>query len=293
MARGLFFGLTTIDVFSFVDQQPGPNQKIKTRGQAVCAGGPAANAAVAFSALDNEACLVSGVGNHPIGALGLLDLQQHGVKIHDHCADPDALPVISSIIVNTTNGDRCAVYSDPGSRSLLSVSDYGQYGKDCSIILFDGFYLDKALYVAKAADDNTVTVLDGGSWKDGLEKLFPFIDYAICSADFKVPGCSTDQDLLVYLADAGIIGTAISRGPEQIVYEYQGVRGLVPVSPVKAIDTLGAGDILHGAFCHYILSNPFEKSIELAAQTASQSCAYQGTREWINHLTPQGEKYEI
>lgn len=293
MACGLFFGLTTIDIFNFVKHPPGPNQKIKTRDQSVCAGGPAANAAVTFSIFGGEAYLVSGLGSHPVAAIGLQDLQRHGVTIHDHCAAPDALPIISSIIVNTNNGDRCAVYSDPGSRSLSPNFDYGHYSKRRSVIMLDGFYLNEAVDVAQAADDTTVTVLDGGSWKDGLEKLLPFIDFAICSADFSPPGCSTDEDLFAYLADTGVTGAAISRGPEPIIYDFRGAKGQIEVPTVNAIDTLGAGDILHGAFCHYILSNSFEKSLELAARTASRSCAYRGTREWITHHNFQDEKYEI
>ena len=284
MACGLFFGLTTIDIFNFVEHHPGPNQKIKATEQSVCAGGPAANAAVTFSILGGEAYLVSGLGSHPVAALGFLDLQRHGVTIHDHCSVSDALPIISSIIVNITNGDRCAVYSDPGSRSLSPNLDYGHYSKGCSAIMFDGFYLDEAVHAAQAAGDKTVTILDGGSWKDGLEKLLPFIDFAICSADFSPPGCSTDEDLFAYLADTGVTGAAISRGPEPIVYDHRGAKGQIEVPTVNAIDTLGAGDILHGAFCHYILSNAFEQSLELAARTASRSCAYRGTRAWINHL---------
>lgn len=42
MARGLFVGLTTVDIFNVVDTHPLPGQKIKAHHQAVCAGGPAA-----------------------------------------------------------------------------------------------------------------------------------------------------------------------------------------------------------------------------------------------------------
>ena len=31
----------------------------------------------------------------------------------------------------------------------------------------------------------------------------------------------------------------------------------IEVSPIKAVDTLGAGDIFYGAFCHFILNHNF------------------------------------
>jgi sugar/nucleoside kinase (ribokinase family) len=54
------------------------------------------------------------------------------------------------------------------------------------------------------------------------------------------------------------------------------------VIPIKPVDTLGAGDIFHGAFCHYILQNDFPVSLERAAEIASLSCTSLGTRAWID-----------
>ncbi|MDJ0536213.1 MAG: PfkB family carbohydrate kinase [Xenococcaceae cyanobacterium MO_207.B15] len=49
---------------------------------------------------------------------------------------------------------------------------------------------------------------------------------------------------------------------------------------MKAVDTLGAGDIFHGAFCNYILQEDFPTALFLAAQMASKSCQFFGTRSW-------------
>lgn len=50
---------------------------------------------------------------------------------------------------------------------------------------------------------------------------------------------------------------------------------------IKPIDTMGAGDILHGAFCHFILEHDYHTSLARAAEIASQSCTSLGTRNWI------------
>jgi len=47
------------------------------------------------------------------------------------------------------------------------------------------------------------------------------------------------------------------------------------------VDTLGAGDIFHGAFCHFILQESWEDALGKAAEVASHSCRYFGTREWM------------
>ena len=284
MAQGLFVGLTTVDIFNVVATHPLPDQKIRAHHQAVCAGGPAANAAVAYAAYGNNSDLVTGLGDHPTGALALEDLQNHGVRVHDCSNDPETLPVLSSILIDSSNGSRCVVYSNPQNRDLSPDERYEHFAEGCPVILLDGFYLEQAIIVAKASQGRSLTILDGGSWKEGLEELLPFIDYAICSADFRAPGCTSDEELFDFLEDVGVKGSAISRGAEPIIYRFDGRPGQQPVPQVKAIDTLGAGDILHGSFCHFILTNPFPESLELAALSASRSCLSYGTREWITNL---------
>jgi len=284
MTKGLFFGLTTVDIINIVDSSPGPNQKVRARQQLISAGGPAANSSVAFGRLGNEAVLVSGIGNHPVAAAAVSDLDQHGISVYDHAAAPEALPVVSSIVVNSSTGDRMVVYSNTRNRTLQPDTPYAHYAEGCSVVLFDGFYLDQAVPFAASLPDEVVVVLDGGSWKDGLDELLPFIDYAICSADFMAPGGDSPSELFDYLMEQNITGCAISNGPDPIVYQSATDQGRITISSGETIDTLGAGDILHGAFCHYITTASFGKSLQLAAEVASFSCRYYGTREWARHL---------
>lgn len=285
MITGLFFGLTTIDIFNVVPHHPAPNQKVRTEQQSISAGGPAANAAVAFAAFGNNARLCSGLGNHPVAKPGHSDLHQHGVTFTDFAMYPDELPVLSSIIVDSSNGDRCVVYADPNRKRLQKGICFDELLHECRVTLFDGFYLDQALLLArKSKEQNIITVLDGGSWKNGLDELLPFIDYAICSNDFAPPATKNIDDIFSYLSHKGVAHSAISRGPGSIITQTENNLTEIPVPHVKAKDTLGAGDILHGAFCHYIIDHPFAESLQMAGHSASQSCTYFGTREWINDL---------
>ena len=113
MGKGLFLGLTTIDILYGVVTHPTPNEKLKAEWQLTYAGGPAANAAVAFSALGNKSHLCSGLGNHPATDLAIRDLAEYGVRFHDCTAHPDGHPVLSSILINSITGDRCVIYSIP------------------------------------------------------------------------------------------------------------------------------------------------------------------------------------
>lgn len=76
---------------------------------------------------------------------------------------------------------------------------------------------------------------------------------------------------------------AITGGEEPIQYFEGGKKNTIPVPSIKAVDTLGAGDIFHGAFCHYILREDFTTALTQAAQIASKSCQSFGTRSWYRN----------
>jgi sugar/nucleoside kinase (ribokinase family) len=154
------------------------------------------------------------------------------------------------------------------------------------ILLLDGFQMPFALSVAAQARELAIpVVLDGGSWKEGLESLLEFVDIAICSADFSVPGSEAKgepREVLDYLAARDVRYGAITRGDKAIIY-YNGEQyGEIAVEAVAAVDTLGAGDIFHGAFCFYFAQGTdFATALHEAALVAGKSCQFFGTRAWM------------
>jgi sugar/nucleoside kinase (ribokinase family) len=57
------------------------------------------------------------------------------------------------------------------------------------------------------------------------------------------------------------------------------------------VDTLGAGDILHGAFCHYhVAGQSFPQALRSAAEIATLACRHLGTRAWIGQLPGRSQE---
>ena len=93
---------------------------------------------------------------------------------------------------------------------------------------------------------------------------------------------STDAEgVISRLRSYGVDHIAITRDGDPILAHTAGVTSELPVMPIQPVDTLGAGDIFHGAFCHYLLENDFLRSLERAGEVASLSCTSLGTRAWI------------
>ena len=75
-----------------------------------------------------------------------------------------------------------------------------------------------------------------------------------------------------------------ANGENPIKYWTKEKFSNIEISHIKAVDTLGAGDVFHGAFCHFILNNNFIDSLAKASEVAAVACQSFGTRKWMEHL---------
>jgi sugar/nucleoside kinase (ribokinase family) len=280
--HGLFVGLVTLDLIYLADSAPKNNQKIVAIDYTVAAGGPATNAAVTFNYLGNQATVLGVVGSHPMTQLIRGDLANY-IAIRDLEPTTDLAPPVSSIIVTQATGERAVVSINAVKTQASSASIPPDILSNINIVLIDGHQIAASYSIAQMAKaQNIPVVIDGGSWKPGFEQILPFVDYAICSANFYPPNCQTGADVFAYLGGFNIPDIAITHGQKPIEYLSCTKTGIVDVPQIQTVDTLGAGDIFHGAFCHYILRESFTDALALAANIAADSCKFFGTRRWMN-----------
>jgi sugar/nucleoside kinase (ribokinase family) len=279
MAHGLFVGLITLDCIYQVSHVPSSNEKIVAEDSLLVAGGPATNAAIAFAALGNRATLVCALGRHPLADLIRAELADYGVGVVDLASALDAPPPLSTILVTAATGDRAVVSRNAVDRQVEHCAFLDKVVTDVDVVLIDGHQMAVGLAVAKQARSQGLPiVIDAGSWRPGFETLLPLATSVIAAAKFRVPGHS---HTLADLAALGIAAVAVTHGPEPIQFRDRGKDGLLLVPQVNVKDTLGAGDIFHGAFCHYWLQKPFAQALEHAAQIAARSCQHFGPRAWL------------
>ncbi|MDX2230409.1 MAG: sugar kinase [Leptolyngbyaceae cyanobacterium bins.349] len=279
---GLFVGLTTLDLIYRAANPPQRNQKLVASDYLVSAGGPATNAAIAFAHLGDRATVVSSLGCHPMSNLIRADLQQWGVMLHDLSPGKAEPPPVSSIVITEQTGERAVISINAVKTSIAGDCLASDILHDVDVVLIDGHQMAVGATLAHQAKQlNIPIVIDGGSWKPGFETVLPLADYVICSANFHPPQCETEADTFTYLQSLGIPYVAITHGEQPIRYCDRTASGSVPVPTIQPVDTLGAGDIFHGAFCHYILHTDFVPALDQAAQIAAQACQFFGPRRWM------------
>ncbi|QKV81446.1 PfkB family carbohydrate kinase [Amycolatopsis sp. Hca4] len=268
----LLAGLCTVDVVQRVEELPAPGEKVQSLQVDVAAGGPATNAAVTAAALGAEATLLTVLGAHPLAALARADLETHGVRVVDLDPARTAPPPVSAVAVRDRDGERTVV-----SRNAAG-SEAGWSGTvDADVVLVDGHHPNLALSVARAAGDVPV-VLDAGSWKPVLDDLLPLVDIAACSAHFSAPGPG--------LHERGVPTVITTAGPGPVRWSTaDGGSGEVPVAGVEARDTLGAGDVWHGALAVAVTrERTVTDRIRFANEVAAERVRHVGPRSWTTAI---------
>jgi sugar/nucleoside kinase (ribokinase family) len=283
--RGLFIGLITLDLIYLGEAPPQNNQKLVATDYTVAAGGPATNAAVTFSYLGNQGTILGVLGSHPMTQLIQSDLNNHQVTIQDLQPERKEPPPVSSIIVSQSSGDRAIISINATQTQIENQSIPPDILQNIDIVLIDGHQMQISYQIAQIAKVQKIPiVIDAGSWKPGFEKILPFANYVICSANFHPPNCESFQQVIIYLQQLKIPNIAITNGDKPIKYtssENNHQIQSIETPKTSILDTLGAGDIFHGAFCHYVLHQKFSLALEAAAKIATKSCQYFGTRNWM------------
>ena len=280
----LCIGRATFDLGYSCPSYPAEDSKLSATHFWAGAGGSALNGAVTARALGSEVRLKTLLGKGSFADAVRGELALYDVRAEDFADSRAEVLPVSSIIVVPSGGTRTIVDQQPVAPVSRKVPDDALDG--VSLVYCDGFLPEVAVPVARMAREAGIpVVLDGGSWKDWTGELVPHVDHAIVSERFHPPG-QGDTDILDAVHALGPTVAAITRGPNPLEWSDGTQRGTITPPSVDAVDTLGAGDVFHGAYCHFLARGAgVAEALEAACEVAAESCRHYGTREWISRRT--------
>ena len=267
MADVFILGIAVTDfVFSVVDL-PSEAAKYRADTAEIVGGGCAANAAVAVARLGGRAALAAPVGDDPLADIIVGDLAAAGVMTKHMRRIPGGRSSFSSVFVDAA-GERQIV----NFRGSGLISDIGWLDDvaPADAVLVDTRRPEEAAAALDMARDWGVPgILDGEPPTDpallqkashvalsraGLRALDdrddPAAALAAVARDLSGWVCVTDGENGVYHTDAGGITH-------------------VPGFPVAVVDTLGAGDVWHGAFALALAEGRTEAAAVVFANAAA------------------------
>ena len=303
--RVLFLGRTTLDALYRLDRLPDEDTKVFARQFQAAPGGPALTAAITHALLGGQSMFVSAVGGGPWAAPVRAELARYRISLLDLAAGTAYETPLTTVLVSAANSSRTIVNPPASALPLPPLAARWEtavpasWGAIPPVVLCDGFYLEESLaLLAACRDAGAALCLDGGSWKAGTAELAPLLTVAICSERFAIPaqpgpgqpdhghGGGADA-VFAWFAAKGVPYIAVTRGPRSIQGWDHGRHFEIEVERIDVADTLGAGDVLHGAFCHFYASNPeFEPALRRASAIATLSCQSLGTQAWAAQQPP-------
>lgn len=251
--RALFVGHAYIDVTMLTERMPSGDEKTVAQDYAVSFGGNAVTACFACAKLGHDVDLLTTGARDWLGHMFADMAHAYGVHLHPRKVARSSLSF---------------VLPNDGKRAILRARDdkYLQgfprlEMSNARLLHVDGHMADAAIYYAKAARERGALVsLDGGARRPCIEELTNFVDVAVVAEKLCEQMSFSDLDMLAWLKSKGCRIGGVTRGARGMLwYDEDGVISHSPslkVPSEKVIDTSGAGDVFHGAYCASYLERP-------------------------------------
>jgi sugar/nucleoside kinase (ribokinase family) len=242
-------GVSTLDQIFKVQSFPVPGEKTRAVDFTEVSGGNAGNAAIAAVRLGGRVLLSSPVGDDRVGDAIRRYLQAEKVDCSHFVVLPGAMSSLSAIVVDAT-GERTIVSRRSGLDDAR-LADADAVIRPLKAVLIDNRFPEFSLDVARAARRNNVpVVLDADNPTRLTREIFAASTHIIFSAHGLRETVHID-DPETALREAAKMTDAylsVTGGGAGAWWLHRGRSGREQAFPVKAVDTLGAGDVYHGAF---------------------------------------------
>jgi sulfofructose kinase len=250
-AKVLCVGVAVQDNIFAIDQFPSEPIKTFARDFRQVGGGPAANGAVTIARLGGAVSLWARVGDDDVGRGIIEELANYGVDTANMRRVPDRRSGVSSVFVDSRGERFIFAFAD---RNLDVDTSWlpSAIPAGTDVVLCDVRWPDaseKVMRLAKA--QGLPVVLDADLTNDNsVERLIPHSGYAVFSAP-ALRRLTNQADIEEGLRQAqrltnGVV--AVTLGADGFAWLENGKKHSVPAFSIKAIDTLAAGDVFHGAF---------------------------------------------
>lgn len=258
-------GLAVMDFVFTVEDMPRRAEKYRASDTKVVGGGGAANAAVGICRLGGRAALAARLGADGIGDMIAEDLAREGVDCDLVARFVGGRSSYSSVLVDAQ-----------GERQIVNFRGDGfEAEPDWPALQFDAALADTRwregsfALMARAQALGVPGVMDAeapcrGEIPDGATHIA-----------FSVQGLrdfsgleDRDAGLLAAAAELGR-WVCVTDGPEGIYFVQEGRIQHVPGFKVDVVDTLGAGDIWHGAFAMRLGEGASERAAARFANAAA------------------------
>jgi len=282
MSTILVAGVAVLDFVFHMNEFPRQAEKYRADAALISGGGNAANAAVAISRLDGDAQLAARLGVDQIADMIIRDLEKEKVdtsliKQYDGCRSS-----FSSIYIDAVGERQIMNFRD---NTLPWPADWIESAapEQMTAALADTRWPDGALATMQTAKARNVPgIMDAEAPVLEAEAAIHAASHVAFSAQGAVDFSGLENiEQAALRADEILPGKVIvTDGENGVVMVQDGRSRHFPAFEITAVDTLGAGDVWHGAFALALGEGMNEEqAIPFASAAAAIKCSRKGGRE--------------
>ena len=281
MAKILITGVAVVDFVFRLDEMPMRAEKYRAKDAAIVGGGCGANAAVAVARLGGKAGLAARLGDDPVGTMIVDDLEAEGVDCTLARRFPGRRSSFSSVFVDAAGERQIVNFRDPDLSFDAGWLEQAMPG-DFDAALADTRWPQGATALLSAARAlSRPGVLDAEPPIAEAIEALQVASHAAFSAQGlrEFVGIDNLEKALDDSAKHTRAWLCVTDGPRGVVYLDEGAVRRIPAFQVNVADTLGAGDVWHGAFTLALGEGKREgEAVRFANAAAAIKCTRFGGR---------------
>jgi sulfofructose kinase len=206
------------------------------------------------------------------------------VHVRKNCPNQTAY-----ILIDRTTGERTVLWSRPDCLRLDPSEIRPEQITSSRLLHIDGHDTSAVAKAASIARQHGIPVtVDVDTIYHGFDQVLPCVDYLIASSEFPVQW-TNERDpfraLEMIQDEYGMRVAAMTLGAQGALARMDGQFVYSPAFVVNCVDTTGAGDVFHGAFCYSVLHEmPIREALDLSNAMAALNCTALGARGGIRRL---------
>jgi len=279
-------GLNATDTLIILPRFPAYGGKVPFQEEILSPGGQVASALVTCAALGLRVKYVGTVGDDERGRIQLESLRRSGinldhVQVRSHCPNQSAY-----ILVDRSTGERTVLWKRPDCLRIDPLEITPELVTCARLLHIDGHDTPAVERAARFARQAGIPVtVDVDTIYHGFDQVLPHVDYLVSSSEFPASWTSESDPfraLELIQNEYGMRVAAMTLGAHGALARCGGRFYYSPGFVVECIDTTGAGDVFHGAFCYAVLQGmSLEETLEFSNAMAALNCRALGARGGI------------
>ena len=280
-------GLNATDTLILLSRFPAYAGKVAFEREMLSPGGQVASAMVTCAKLGLRVKYIGTVGDDQRGRIQMASLRDTGINLDDvevraNCANQTAY-----ILIDQTTGERTVLWKREDCLRLDPQSITEDKIAKARLLHIDAHDTQAVARAAEIARRHHIPVtVDVDTIYHGFDRVLPHVDYLVASSEFPVQW-TNERDpfraLEMIQEEYHIPVAAMTLGALGSLARMHGRFIYSPAFVVNCVDTTGAGDVFHGAFCYAVLQKmAMREALEFSNAMAALNCTALGARGRIS-----------